>query len=73
MLELFNAGRGDEFVASLTTPSFHPYPSQVAGIGFQTREEIVEFITDRHAASDAWSASRLYPPQGRVGLPREAI
>lgn len=73
MLTLFNTGDGNAFVEHLATPDFHPYTSQIAGIGFQDRDQIIEFIADRHAAGDAWSATRLYPPQAQASGPHKAI
>ena len=73
MLELFNSGHAGAFAEHFATPAFHPYSSRIAGRGFQSRQEITAFAAHRHRAGDAWSAARLEPPQGEVGLPREAV
>lgn len=70
--EAFNSGQADAFAASFLKTGGQLAPYDVGGRGFVGRERISGFVTDRHRAGDGWTLTALWPPLGRVGLPREA-
>jgi hypothetical protein len=73
MLTAFNLGAGGVFADGFIKPIFHPYSFRIAGSGFTDQDSIVSFVAERHQAGDGWSAIKLQPPTGEVGLPDEAI
>jgi hypothetical protein len=72
-LASFNAGRADAFAHAFTKRGeFHPYPASIAA-GFVGRLRIARFANDRYRAGDGWTATRLQPPRGSVGLPKWTV
>lgn len=69
----FNVGRADAFAHAFTKRGeFHPYSASI-GAGFIGRARIARFVNDRYRAGDGWTATRLQPPRGSVGLPKWAV
>lgn len=71
-VEAFNSGQAESFAASFLEGGGQLSPYDVGGSGFVGRERIAGFVTDRYRGGDGWTLTALWPPVGRVGLPREA-
>jgi hypothetical protein len=77
MLQAFNTGDAAGFARGFTEDGFfQPYVgtfSEIGLHGLQGRSAIEEFAAVRYEAGDGWTGRRLEPPQGDVGVAREAI
>lgn len=72
-LVAFNVGAGETFARSFVASSgFHPYTASFPGTGLIGRARIARFVSSRYRAGDGWTATRLLPPRGTVGLPKWA-
>jgi hypothetical protein len=73
-LSAFDAGSGDAFARSfIPRGSFHPYTASFPGAGFVGQARIARFASARYRSGDGWTATRLLPPRGTVGLPKWAV
>jgi hypothetical protein len=72
-LASFNVGRADVFAQGFATRGeFHPYTVSI-GAGFVGRTRIARFVNARYRSGDGWTATRLQPPRGSVGLPKWTV
>ena len=70
----FDLARAPAFARSFTRGAYmQPYTASNPLLNLRGRSQISAFAARRGARGDGWTAVRLLPPIGEVGLPREAI
>jgi hypothetical protein len=73
-LRAFDLGGESAFAASFTRDAnMQPYTASEPLVNLRGRAQIAGFVSRRAARGDGWTAAKLMPPIGTVGLPREAI
>jgi hypothetical protein len=73
-LRAFNLAGAKAFARTFTRgATMQPYTGSQPPPNLRGRSQIAAFAIRRAARSDGWTAAKLFPPTGTVGLPTEAI
>ena len=73
-LRAFNLAGASAFARSFTPEAnMQPYTATVPLINLRGRAQIAAYAARRAARGDGWTAARLLPPTGSVGLPADAV